>query len=209
MLLDLSPLKVSRDYRLLFFGQLISFFGSMMSFIVVPWQMYQLTESNAMVGYISIAEFVPMFTLAFVGGALADYLDKRKMLRYTEIGQTLVTLILLINSLAATAAYLGAVCCRCSPRGARRAAAACVRVLYSKSNSVRDDVGCYGAELDTFQYRDDHRSGDRGRHCNAVYTVVGVFYRSSDVCSVAVRSVFDQVRSTARECGAAELCGRR
>jgi len=99
MLLDLSPLKVSRDYRLLFFGQLISFFGSMMSFIVVPWQMYQLTESSAMVGYISIAEFVPMFTLAFVGGALADYLDKRKMLRYTEIGQTMVTLILLINSL--------------------------------------------------------------------------------------------------------------
>ena len=35
MLLDLSPLKASRDYRLLFFGQLISFFGSMMTFIVV------------------------------------------------------------------------------------------------------------------------------------------------------------------------------
>ena len=52
MLLDLSPLRVSRDYRLLFFGQLISFFGSMMTFIVVPWQMYQLTESSAMVGYI-------------------------------------------------------------------------------------------------------------------------------------------------------------
>ena len=99
MLLDLSPLKASRDYRLLFFGQLVSFFGSMMTFIVVPWQMYQLTESNAMVGYISIAEFIPMFGLAFVGGALADFLDKRKMLRYTEIGQTLVTLILLLNSL--------------------------------------------------------------------------------------------------------------
>src|SRR5438270_1353727 len=99
MLLDLSPLKVSRDYRLLFFGQLISFFGSMMSFIVVPWQMYQLTQSSAMVGYISIAEFVPMFTLAFVGGALADFLDKRKLLRLTEIGQTFVTLVLLGNSL--------------------------------------------------------------------------------------------------------------
>jgi len=99
VLLDLSPLKASRDYRLLFFGQLVSFFGSMMTFIVVPWQMYQLTESNAMVGYISIAEFIPMFGLAFVGGALADFLDKRKMLRYTEIGQTLVTLILLLNSL--------------------------------------------------------------------------------------------------------------
>ena len=99
MLLDLSPLKVSRDYRLLFFGQLVSFFGSMMTFIVVPWQMYQLTQSSAMVGYIYLAEFVPMVALAFVGGALADFIDKRKMLRLTEIGQTSVTAILLANSL--------------------------------------------------------------------------------------------------------------
>ncbi len=99
MLLDLSPLKASRDYRLLFFGQLVSFFGSMMSFIVVPWQMYQLTRSSAMVGYISLAEFVPMVSLAIVGGALADFLDKRKMLRFTEVGQTLVTAVLLANSL--------------------------------------------------------------------------------------------------------------
>jgi MFS family permease len=101
MFLDLSPLKVSRDYRLLFFGQLVSFFGSMMTFIVVPWQMYHITGSSAMVGYIYLAEFVPMVCLAFVGGALADFLDKRKMLRLTEIGQTLVTAILLINSLLA------------------------------------------------------------------------------------------------------------
>ncbi|MGH9948338.1 MAG: MFS transporter [Pyrinomonadaceae bacterium] len=101
MLLDLSPLRVSRDYRLLFFGQLVSFFGSMMTFIVVPWQMYQLTESSAMVGYIYLAEFVPMVVLAFVGGALADYTDKRKMLRLTEIGQTALTAILLLNALLA------------------------------------------------------------------------------------------------------------
>ena len=99
MLLDITPLKISRDYRLLFFGQLISFFGSMMTFIITPWQMYQLTGSNAMVGFMFLAEFVPMFFLAFVGGALADSLDKRKMLRLTEIGQTFVTAILLINSL--------------------------------------------------------------------------------------------------------------
>lgn len=99
MFLDLSPLRVSRDYRLLFFGQLVSFFGSMMTFIVVPWQMYQLTQSSAMVGYIYLAEFVPMVVLAFVGGAMADFLDKRKMLRLTEIGQTLTTTILLLNSL--------------------------------------------------------------------------------------------------------------
>lgn len=99
MLLDLSPLRASRDYRLLFFGQLVSFFGSMMTFIVVPWQMYQLTRSSAMVGYIYLAEFVPMVCLAFVGGALADYLDKRMMLRLTEIGQTATTGVLLLNSL--------------------------------------------------------------------------------------------------------------
>ena len=99
MLLDLSPLKASRDYRLLFIGQLVSFFGSMMTFIVVPWQMYQLTQSSAMVGYIYLAEFVPMVVLAVVGGAMADFLDKRKMLRLTEIGQTAVTAILLANSL--------------------------------------------------------------------------------------------------------------
>jgi len=99
MLLDLSPLKASRDYRLLFIGQLVSFFGSMMTFIVVPWQMFQLTQSSAMVGYIYLAEFVPMVVLAFVGGAMADFFDKRKMLRLTEIGQTCVTAILLGNSL--------------------------------------------------------------------------------------------------------------
>jgi MFS family permease len=99
MFIDITPLKISRDYRLLFFGQLVSFFGSMMTFIVVPWQMYQLTQSSAMVGYIYLAEFVPMVCLAFVGGALADALDKRKMLRLTEVGQTTVTVILLINSL--------------------------------------------------------------------------------------------------------------
>lgn len=96
---DITPLKVSRDYRLLFFGQLISFFGTMMSFVAINWQMFELTQSSAMVGYIALAEFVPMFVLAFVGGAIADSLDKRKILRFTEIGQVLTTGLLLGNSL--------------------------------------------------------------------------------------------------------------
>jgi MFS family permease len=102
MFLDISPLRVSRDYRLLFFGQLVSFFGSMMTFIVVPWQMYQLTGSSAMVGYIYLAEFVPMVILAFVGGALADYFEKRRLLRLTEFGQAATSAILLVNALIPT-----------------------------------------------------------------------------------------------------------
>ncbi len=98
MLLDITPLRVSRDYRLLFFGQLISFFGSMMTFIVVPVQMRNLTGSDGMVGLIYLAEFVPMVLLAFFGGALADAFDRRQILRVTEIGQTLATALLLLNS---------------------------------------------------------------------------------------------------------------
>ena len=98
MLLDITPLRVSRDYRLLFFGQLVSYFGSMMTFIVVPMQMRKLTGSDAMVGYIYLAEFVPMVILAIIGGALADAFDRRQILRLTELGQTLATAILLVNS---------------------------------------------------------------------------------------------------------------
>ena len=96
---DITPLRISRDYRLLFFGQLVSFFGSMMTFVVIPVQMYQLTESNFMVGMIYAAEFVPMLFLSFIGGALADATDRRMMLRATEVGQTFVTALLLANAL--------------------------------------------------------------------------------------------------------------
>jgi|ERR1700752_55645 len=98
MLIDFSPLKVSRDYRLLFFGQLVSAFGTAISLVVVPVQVYQLTGSTLLVGLLSAAEFALILFLAFIGGAYADFIDKRKMLRLTEVGQTLVTAILLFNS---------------------------------------------------------------------------------------------------------------
>jgi MFS family permease len=97
MFIDITPLKVSRDYRLLFFGQMISFFGTMMSFVAIQWQVFELTQSSAMVGYVALAEVFPMIILGFVGGAIADSFDKRKILRFTEIGQTVVTAIALAN----------------------------------------------------------------------------------------------------------------
>jgi MFS family permease len=100
MLLDISPLKISRDYRLLFFGQLVSAFGTAMSFVVVPVQVYQLTGSTLLVGLLSVAEFALILLMAFVGGAYADFIDKRRMLRLTEIGQTVVTIMLVLNALA-------------------------------------------------------------------------------------------------------------
>jgi MFS family permease len=98
MLIDISPLRISRDYRLLFFGQLISAFGSVTAFVVVPVQVYQLTGSTLLVGLLSASEFVLILFMAFVGGAYADFIDKRKMLRLTELGHTFVTAVLVVNA---------------------------------------------------------------------------------------------------------------
>lgn len=97
--LDLSPLKTSRDYRLLFTGQFVSQFGSSISYVVLPWQMYQLTKSNFAVGMLGVAEFVPMFIMAFVGGVLADHIDRRRLIVIAEIGLAICCGILVLNSL--------------------------------------------------------------------------------------------------------------
>lgn len=98
--LDFTPLRVSRDYSLLFTSQTISFFGSMMSFVVLPWQMYQLTHSSLIVGLLSAAEFIPTITMAFVGGALADYVDRRRMVLASESLMAASSALLIVNSLS-------------------------------------------------------------------------------------------------------------
>src|SRR5258708_4588579 len=97
--IDLSPLRTSREFRLLFIGQGVSFFGSMMTFVVLPWQMYQLTKSSLAVGLLGVAEFVPILFMAFVGGALADAVDRRRMVRLTELLLAAGSGVLIINSL--------------------------------------------------------------------------------------------------------------
>jgi MFS family permease len=101
LVIDLTPLRVSRDFRLLFIGQAITLFGSMMTFVALPMQMFQLTHSSFAVGMLSVAEFVPMISMAFVGGALADYVDRRRMVRATEALLAGGTSILILNSLLA------------------------------------------------------------------------------------------------------------
>jgi len=65
---------------------------------VIPVQVYQLTGSTLLVGLVSVPEFTMILLLAFVGGAYADFIDKRKLLRLTEIGQTLTTSFLVVNA---------------------------------------------------------------------------------------------------------------
>lgn len=97
--LDLTPLRVSREFRLLYLGQFVSGFGTAISYVVLPWQMYQLTQSSLYVGLLGVAEFVPMFALAFLGGALADYVDRRRLIVWTESGLLACCGILIVNAL--------------------------------------------------------------------------------------------------------------
>lgn len=97
--LDLTPLRVSRDYRLLFIGQFVSAFGYALTYVVLPWQVYQLTQSTLLVGLLGLTELVPMLALAFVGGALADAVDRRRLILWAELGLALSCVALIGNAL--------------------------------------------------------------------------------------------------------------
>src|SRR5262249_23233178 len=99
MTMDATPLRVSRDYRLLYTGQFVSAFGSAISYVVLPWQMYQLTKSTFAVGMLGVAEFVPMFVMAFVGGAMADYIDRRRLVLLAEAAMAVLCGALVVHSL--------------------------------------------------------------------------------------------------------------
>lgn len=99
--LDLSPLRASREFRLLLVGQGVSFAGSMITFVALPYQAYHLSHSSLVVGLLSVAELIPLLVTAFVGGALADVVDRRKMVRVTETAMCVVIGVLVANSLAA------------------------------------------------------------------------------------------------------------
>jgi MFS family permease len=83
--LDLTPLRRHRDYRLLYAAQFVSFIGTMLSYVALPYQMYQLTGSSLAVGLLGLAELIPLCVTAFVGGALADSVDRRRMVIRTDV----------------------------------------------------------------------------------------------------------------------------
>jgi MFS family permease len=97
--LDLTPLRTSRDYRLLFVGQTISGFGSFITYVSIPFQVAALTHDPLAVGAIGVCELVPLLVMAFVGGALADYVDRRLLVRGGEFALTALTGVLLVNAL--------------------------------------------------------------------------------------------------------------
>jgi MFS family permease len=99
--LDLSPLRI-RDFRLLFTAAGVSSFGSMLTYVSIPFQIKALTNDPLMVGLLGLCELLPVLFMSFVGGALADYLDRRKLVLYSEAAFTVLTFLLLVNALLGT-----------------------------------------------------------------------------------------------------------
>ena len=94
---DTRPLHY-RNFRNLWIGQSISFFGSNITGVAIPYQTYQLTGSTLAVGLIALAELVPLLTLAVVGGTIADAVDRRRLLLVTEVGLVACSALLVVNA---------------------------------------------------------------------------------------------------------------
>src|SRR5262245_43240652 len=101
MILDITPLRDHRDYRLLYIGQGVSTFGSMITYVAVPVQVFDLTHSSFVVGMLGAVQLIPLLCFALWGGAYADAMDRRRLLIISEILMTAGSAALAINSMTA------------------------------------------------------------------------------------------------------------
>ncbi|MEU2419647.1 MFS transporter [Streptomyces sp. NPDC007851] len=99
LLPDLTPWHASADFRRLWVSGLVSNFGSFLTFVALPVQIKDLTGSATAVGAIGAVELLPLILFGLYGGALADALDKRLLILWTEAGQGLLSAALLVNAL--------------------------------------------------------------------------------------------------------------
>ena len=97
--IDVTPLRTSRDFRLLFAAGTVFYIGGMVSYVAVPFQIWQLTGSNFAVGALALVELLPLIVFGLYGGALADHVDRRKMLVLCGVAQVVLTTGLLANAL--------------------------------------------------------------------------------------------------------------
>jgi MFS family permease len=95
---DVSPLRDYPNYRRLWIGQAVTFVGSEMALVALPFQVWKLTHSTLALGLFSLTELVPLLTLTLAGGAVADAFDRRRMVLVTESLQALGVGGLLVNA---------------------------------------------------------------------------------------------------------------
>ena len=98
--IDVTPLRVSRDFRLLWGGELISTTGRQITTVALPAQVFLQTHSSLLVGVIGLIQVVPLAVFSIVGGAAADRVDRRKLIIATEMGLAASTAMLFLGTVA-------------------------------------------------------------------------------------------------------------
>jgi MFS family permease len=96
--IDISPLRSSRDFRVLFAAGTVFYLGLMFGFVAVPYQLFQLTGSSLAVGIMGAVQLVPLIIFGLYGGSLSDRLDRRTVQLVTGTAQAVLAVILLINA---------------------------------------------------------------------------------------------------------------
>jgi len=85
LLIDLTPLRRSRDFRRLVSGELVSVLGTQLTTVAVPYQVYQLTRSSLAVGLVSITQLFPLIAGSLLGGSVVDAMDRRRLLMVAQV----------------------------------------------------------------------------------------------------------------------------
>lgn len=99
--LDVSLLKTNRNFRNLWLSSLITRFGSMITYVAVPYQIKELTGSYIAVGLIAVFQVVPLIFFGLYGGSIADRYDRKKVVLWCELGFLSLVTALMVNSLSA------------------------------------------------------------------------------------------------------------
>jgi MFS transporter, ENTS family, enterobactin (siderophore) exporter len=99
LVIDVTPLRASRDFRWLFGGRFVSLAGNAVALTAANWQIYALTRSSLAVGLLSLAGSAGMVVGLLAGGMLADRHDRRILLAAVRLPQAALAAGLLANSL--------------------------------------------------------------------------------------------------------------
>jgi len=98
LFIDLTPLRRSRDFRFLIFGELVSVLGTQLTTVAVPYQVYRLTHSSLDVGLVSLAQLFPLIAGSLLGGSVVDAMDRRRLLMAAQVLPALCSVGLAVNA---------------------------------------------------------------------------------------------------------------
>lgn len=97
--IDLTPLKKYPDFRNLWAAGLVSYLGSMITYVAIPFQIKEITNSYLAVGIVGAIELLPLIVFGLYGGVLADSVNRKIMVWATEAAALILVALLLANSM--------------------------------------------------------------------------------------------------------------